>query len=148
MRTLLQNYSANRPREPRRSGTPEHAPGLALRSGRGAKNKIFLHCVPPPHQTTEPSRSWLRVGGSKPRFVLFNANQPGIEAGRQGGMVVVRHECRGGQAKIELRRKQGQGRFVSSRPLSPPACCLLFASCCCVACCYLYDFRPRAACCL
>ena len=57
MRTLLQNYSANRPREPRCSGTSEHAPTLALRSGRGVKNKTcFLNCAPPPHQTTKRAR--------------------------------------------------------------------------------------------
>ena len=87
MRALFQSYSANKPREPHRSGTAEHAPRLVLRNGHGAKkNSFFLiasrHRIqppsqagaPPPHPITKPSRVWLLVGGSKPQLVLITSD--------------------------------------------------------------------------
>ena len=38
------------------------------------KTSLFLHCAPPPHLTTKPSRGWLQVVGSKPRLVLITPN--------------------------------------------------------------------------
>ena len=80
MRALLQNYSANRPRKPRRSGASEHAPWLALRSGHAAIKQDFLNCAPQPHQTTKPSRGWFRVVVRKLRLVLiFDLDHTGNE---------------------------------------------------------------------
>ena len=72
MRTLLQRYSANKRRKPRRFGTSEHALGLvlALRSGRGAKKHFFLNYTPPPHPTIKPSQGWLQVGKRNPLSVV------------------------------------------------------------------------------
>ena len=34
------------------------------------KARFFLNCAPPPHQTTKPSRGWLRVAVRELRLVL------------------------------------------------------------------------------
>ena len=66
--TLLQSYNANKPREPHRSGSSEHAPGLVLRSGRGAKKTglsflLARRRIQPPIQPGVGSRSEVVSNG-------------------------------------------------------------------------------------
>ena len=78
MRALLQSYSANKPREPRRSVFQVLYIKPHLANWQNKKmclnSTFFRYSARSPHRATTPSRGWLRVGGMKPRSVLSNAD--------------------------------------------------------------------------
>ena len=83
---IFQNYSANKPREPRRSGTSQHSstrlgqPGLALRRlrrsqepGATAVLKSSFFFIARRHRIQPPSQAWVGFGlGSVNRGWFFS----------------------------------------------------------------------------